>query len=172
MCSGTGRAFTVSAKCHVPQDFRRELFQRPCAFLPSLIHPHPYTCIYTLCATGTDVLPPSFAMSTTPSLSLKSFFTGSAPNSTTTSTVLPSTKQDVAKAEALPPRQGASLSCTSISCLTLPIAYRQIISLHRKTPDQQDIEEWDRARTNLKLRWEILFMAVSNVLPILHQCIS
>ena len=100
-------------------------------------------------------------MSTTPSLSLKSFFTVSAPNSTTTSTVLPSTKQDVAKAEALPPRQGASLSCTSISCLMLPIAYRQIISLHQKAPDQQDIEEWERARVNLQLRWCKLYLAVS-----------
>ena len=108
-------------------------------------------------------------MSTAPS------FNGSAHNSSTTSTVLPGAKQDdVAKAEMLPdpPHQEDSLSYTSICHLALPIAYKQIISLIEEMPDQQDIEEWDRARVNVKLRWRRSFMAVSNVLPILHQCIS
>ena len=103
-----------------------------------------------------------------------SFFNGSAHNSSTTSTVLPGTKQDdVAKAEMLPdpPHQEDSLSYTSICHLALPIAYKQIISLIEEMPDQQDIEEWDRARVNLKLRRSKLVVAVSIVSPILYECI-
>ena len=141
-------------------------------YMADLSSPYYHIPIYTRCLCHrTRCLTPLIAMSTTPSLSLKSFFAGSAPNSTATSTVLPSTKQDAAKAETFPPRQGASLSCTSIGRLMLPTAYRQIISLHQKTPDQQDIEEWERARVNLQLRWCKLYLAVSSVLPILFQCI-
>lgn len=128
--------------------------------------------MYPLCVTEPAVSPLSMShspsMSTARYLSLKSSSNGSASNS---ATVLPNTKQDVEKAEMVPPRQDISLSPTIASRLTLPLAYRQIIALHRKTPDQQDIEEWERARVNLKLRWCKLFLAVSSILPILPQCI-
>ena len=105
-------------------------------------------------------------MDTAPT-TFKSYSYGSAPSIMTTPTVLPSTRRDAGTI----PLQKVMHSHTSGGPLMLPAVYRQIISLHLRTPDQQDIEEWDRARVNLKLRRSKLLAAVSNAPPILLQCI-